>query len=769
MLTAPETAADEARRAEPLAKALPGRQAQRAGLAATAWLQGEAHFRLDDLVGAAPLIDKAFALSQQAAPGSKLQADVLLTRGSINAKQLKVAAALADFQEAHRLFSRHRDARREAISLICMANLYFDAKDYETALRYLNEALQAHHADPGLALAIHNTRGVVLQDQNRLAAAAAAFREALRHARALKSTAMEGVFLRNLARNQLLAGQVGQAERSIDVARRASSGTPEDRTQLDILTAQTLLQRGRPAEAGKLVDRALAGLDTTTTDGRFRYAHLTAVSAYRTLGRPDKALGHLEALKRLDDQAVKLATETSTALMAARFNSANQNAKIERLRDAERLRVARDALQRAETERTLFLIGGGATAVVIILLLIGLVTIRRSRDRERAAKDDLAVTNGALGKALAAKTEFLATTSHEIRTPLNGILGMTQVMLADRTMAAPMRDRLTVVHGAGMTMRALVDDILDVAKMETGNLWLERAPFDLPACVGEATTMWAEQARDKGLAFAIDLSRCPARVEGDMARVRQILFNLLSNAVKFTGSGSIKLTVEASDLGVCLTVVDTGVGIDPDKQGEIFESFRQADTSTTRRFGGTGLGLSICRSLAQAMDGAIALTSRPGEGSTFTVDLPLPTLAAETAPVTTACPTLLIVDRNPITRAMLRTLFARHVGSVVFAGTIDEAEERLASHDVCQLLIDDATARAEGEAGAFLSRLIVAAGGKPVTLLWPVAAEQERAELLALGLARVVGKPVTGTALVQALFPVGSQQADAIPLVSQAA
>jgi CheY-like chemotaxis protein/anti-sigma regulatory factor (Ser/Thr protein kinase) len=393
--------------------------------------------------------------------------------------------------------------------------------------------------------------------------------------------------------------------------------------------------------------------------------------------------------------------------------------------------------------------------------------IRRSRDQVRAANADLAVTNSALSKALAAKTEFLATTSHEIRTPLNGILGMTQVMLTDRSLAPATRDRLTVVHGAGMTMRALVDDILDVAKMETGNLGLEVAPFDLRTMLEEASRMWAEQASAKGLTFKIELDQCPGRVEGDVARVRQIVFNLLSNACKFTSQGSVTLSAEAGDTGVLIRVADTGIGIAPEQHQAVFESFRQADASTTRQFGGTGLGLSICRNLARAMDGEVTLASKPGEGSTFTVALPLP--AATSAPVC-AAPSeggaILVIDRNPIVRAMMRTLLTPHAAKVVFAGTAAEAAECLAAGGIARVLIDDATARADADPRGFVAQVVASADGALLALLWPKGEELEGTALLELGIGLLIPKPITGAALVQQLFPTepaAEQQSSLVP------
>ncbi|WP_375391197.1 ATP-binding protein [uncultured Sphingomonas sp.] len=748
----------------PLTAALSDTRSRQAGVAMLLWLQSEAWFRLDDLQRAAPLAERALALARAAAPRTKLEADILLTRGSIAGKRLQAAQALADFQAAHRLFHALGIQRSEAISLICLANLYVDAKDYTRALVYLEQALEAYHTDPGLAFAIYNIRGLAYQEQAQYGRANVEFREALRYAREVKSPAVQAQYLRNIARNHLLAGQLAQADAVIARARVLPGEARDDIKQLDAVAAQAALQHGRIVEAGQLIDRAFEGVDLSRTDLPFREAHQTAVAVYRAEGRSDEALVHLEALKRLDDQATKLATQTNTALMAARFDSVNQEARISRLK-------LEDRLQHAETERTLWLDAAGTTGTVIVLLLIGLVTIRRSRDQVRAANADLAVSNGALGKALAAKTEFLATTSHEIRTPLNGILGMTQVMLADRTLPSPTRDRLTVVQGAGLTMRALVDDILDIAKMETGNLSVERAPFDLRAVLDDASRMWAEQARGKGIAFTIDLERCPARVEGDAARVRQIVFNLLSNALKFTAAGSVSLIAGEEDGGVRIAVADTGIGIAPDQQETVFESFRQADTSTTRRFGGTGLGLSICRSLAQAMGGEISLRSTLGAGSTFAVTLPLRALPpAPLCEASAGCETLLVLDRNPITRAMFKTLFAPHVTAVTFAGSVDEAAPCLDAGNICAILADEATARADADPIGFVAALAARSAGAPISLLWSAAAaETERETLLRHGAGQVIVKPVTGAKLAALIFRQKGDGDSTSPLVSEAA
>jgi len=399
--------------------------------------------------------------------------------------------------------------------------------------------------------------------------------------------------------------------------------------------------------------------------------------------------------------------------------------------------------------------------VVVLLLTFGLLTIRRSRNQVRAANIDLAATNTALGKALAAKTEFLATTSHEIRTPLNGILGMTQVMLADRALDAGMRDRIEVVHGAGVSMRALVDDILDVAKMETGNMTIEHVPFDLKATLREVSRMWEEQARARGIAFMLDLADCPERIEGDAARLRQIIFNLLSNALKFTENGSISGRASATDDAehpkLVIEISDTGIGIASDKHEIIFESFRQVDAGTTRKFGGTGLGLAICRNLARAMGGDVTVRSEAEKGAVFTLELPLvrAEAMAEGAEEQARPRALLILDRNPITRSMLRAILEARAGAVVFAGSVDEAIGLICAGGVGRLLIDDATIKAGDDVPAALAILAGAArpAGTASALLWPAPDEDQRAAFLAAGIDMVIAKPIAGAALAEMLYP----------------
>ena len=773
MLVDPVKTVAEASEAEQVARSLdPSRQG--VALATARWLQGEAWLRLNNPGKAGPLIESANDAVAASHTVTKLNGDVLLSRGGYHTAIASVAAALSDYQNAFRIYHRIGETRSQAIALLSIAGLYQDAKDYSNALRYYQQARDIYNGDPALLVSIYNNQGDALKELGRFAESEAQFRHALALARTMKSPVLEAQILRNIAREQLLAGRLDAADQTVrEVAGVAGADDPASRNQYFAVAAQAALQRGDLDRAKTLIMRSFDGVDLTQTTLSYRANHQTAYQVFQKLGDSAAALVHLTALKRLDDEATKLAASTNTALMAARFDFANQELRISRLQAEDARRKLDYERARARTQR--FIFAGVATATVIIISMLGfgLVTIRRSRDQVRAANVDLEASNTALAKALAAKTEFLATTSHEIRTPLNGILGMTQVMLADRSLAEPVRERIGVVHSAGTTMRALVDDILDVAKMEAGNMTVEHVAMDLRATLRDVSRLWQEQARGRGIAFALDLADCPEWAMGDPGRLRQVVFNLLSNALKFTEQGSIGMRAYATDDRLRIAVSDTGIGIPADKLDVIFESFRQADGGTTRKFGGTGLGLAICRNLARAMGGDVAVESEEGKGTMFLVDLPLERAEAPEAPCGSPenpC-ALLILDRNPITRAMLRTVLRPRAGTALVAGTIEEAVDILSGGSAETLLVDDNIVRSLDTPEPAVRQLAAAARAANVepVMLWTKPTAEDLAMLSAAGFARVVEKPITGAALADTLYSKINDASNLVHLVSDAA
>ncbi|MCW2245375.1 PAS domain S-box-containing protein [Azospirillum fermentarium] len=314
--------------------------------------------------------------------------------------------------------------------------------------------------------------------------------------------------------------------------------------------------------------------------------------------------------------------------------------------------------------------------------------------------------------AARSKSEFLATMSHEIRTPMNGVLGMLE-LIALTPLNGEQTTLLTTVRDSAMALLRIIDDILDLSKIEAGKLDLEEMPLAPLDLVEGVADLLAPQAQHKHLMMVCDVDpEIPARVLGDPGRLRQILFNLTGNAIKFTESGRVVLRLRAvrgaprGRVRLTFEVEDTGIGISPAGQARLFQPFSQADSSTTRRFGGTGLGLAICTRLVEMMGGQIGVQSSPGRGSTFwfAVDLPLAAREEEGGGVPDlAGITVLLADEDPAERTVL-TRMLQGAGAVV--ADADSAEEALDLFDLAAPDLLMVSAGLPGEHGPGLDMLM---------------------------------------------------------------
>jgi signal transduction histidine kinase/ActR/RegA family two-component response regulator len=387
--------------------------------------------------------------------------------------------------------------------------------------------------------------------------------------------------------------------------------------------------------------------------------------------------------------------------------------------------------------------------------------------------EDLMEARDAANAANIAKSQFLANMSHEIRTPLNGVLAMAEVM--DRgDLSSVQREHLTVVRQSGEQLLAVLNDVLDLSKIEAGKLELTEQDFDIERVAQAVRDGFSAIAQDKDLAFEVEVAPEAAGVwYGDADRLRQILANLVSNAVKFTNEGRVSARFEAADAGgLRLSVTDTGIGIPQAKIITLFEKFTQVDSSTTRQYGGTGLGLAICRELAQLMGGLVSVMSQEGVGSTFIVELPFQrgvsvTAAAAQAPSIDMQPRnvrVLAAEDNIVNQKVLKAIVEPMDVELVMVGDGKAAIDAWRGGGFDVILMDIQMPVMDGIAAAKVIRDAERAerlARTPILALTANALVHQVEEYLAAGMDGHVAKPIEISKLYEAMSRVLSDPADA--------
>lgn len=379
-------------------------------------------------------------------------------------------------------------------------------------------------------------------------------------------------------------------------------------------------------------------------------------------------------------------------------------------------------------------------------------------------EEDLHRARNEAEAAAEAKSEFLANMSHEIRTPLNGVLGLSS-LLEDKTLPDSVREVGKLVRTSGEMLRRVLDDVLDFSKIESGKLELEEEPFSLRESLEWSLGIYRKAVSDKHLELKLTIADAvPEYVVGDATRLRQVVTNLVSNAVKFTEHGSIEISVaveeEKQDIGatrLSIAVSDTGIGIPGDRIGRLFQSFSQADASTSRRFGGTGLGLAICKRLVEIMGGEISARSTPGAGTTLSFAIPVGVAAFKDPPrskarTLTEPKQVLVVEDNVINRVVIQRMLEKlgHRADLVTDG--DAAIQRVLAMEYDLLLMDVNMPGLDGlQTTRQIRGLPAPHANVPIIALTASAMMNDRRNCLDAGMNDYLSKPICIEALQLAI------------------
>lgn len=611
------------------------------------------------------------------------------------------------------LFESIHDSKGIANECTNIGLIYQYEKNYSQAERYFRKAQKLSkeiHYENGTANALNNL-GINYLEAHRYNEALSCFEEVLQ------------IDLKNGVQSDIAASynNVGVCytgkkmyPRALEYLDRAEQIKTAEKNYISLANtynnkAEALTKLQRYDEARSYLDRAIALADQYHFKSSYQESFYNYYELFKSRGQFDKALDYYQRYIGIRDSMSMSENKLLIARLESQYDLDHANAEL----------LAKST--QVENERNIIRVAIGAGIVLLILAAVLFINLQTKHRLNRALKKgqqeisyqnellkrknaEVEKARAAAEEAAKAKSQFLSVMSHEIRTPLNAIIGVSN-LLSSEDPKPDQVENLNVLKISSQNLLVLINDILDLSKLDAGKIELEKIDFNLISLLNNARDMFLLRAKEKGLDLHLSIdAKLPALVKGDPLRLNQVLTNLLSNAVKFTEEGSIRIDVQTKGIArnwyrVEFSVTDTGIGIDPQNQAHIFESFSQAEYSTTRRYGGTGLGLSICKKLLEMSKSDLTLESTPGKGSRFSFILAFEKGAAlqelgEMHPEQEADISklkgkrVLIAEDNPV-NVMVLTQFLKKWGMVKdVAGNGLETIEKLKQQSYDLILMD---------------------------------------------------------------------------------
>ncbi|WP_440054694.1 tetratricopeptide repeat protein [Pseudoalteromonas sp. T1lg65] len=674
-------------------------------------------------------------------------------------KKNTLQRSLAHFVEADEIYQKYGDEQDKADILLNLAGVYMKQGDFPNAEKMLNTAATAFtKLNDGYSLALsQSTLGVLYTSTSRHEQARESYRKSISYFESTNDLFHLSSDYTNLARLNFSGNDLENAEKAANFAFYYAE---KIQSPPNILGAKTILARVAFAKGELALSKSLAeeGLALSKELGSKEDTFVLL----GMLGLIEAASGNFEqAQKYLTKQITHEQKRLNLGVMKelkeyrAKYEASELSREVESLKQEQRLQ----AVKEQQKMQMLSLV-----AVLILLSVITTFAIYR-RSIERKAKLELSEkvavrtaelqkTADELREAHNIKSRFLANMSHEIRTPLTAIIGHTEDLLSNEPLSTVASSGLQVIQNQGIHLKELVNDILDLSRIEAHKLTLEPADFLVATLMGDLRSMFHQAALQKGLEFRVE-NYLPdgVSVKLDFVRVKQILINLLSNAIKFTSSGYVAISVSEHKSGLQFTVTDTGIGIDRQQVNRIFEYFQQADNSITRRFGGSGLGLSLSHQLAEMMCGQIGVSSELGVGSEFSFYVPCNLLLAETtveelqinSDTGLFCGEVLLVEDHPDNRQLFTRMLERLGVKVLAVDNGAAAVERCLSDFPDLVLMDIQMPKMDGVEAL---RIIREAGyDGPVYALTANVLAHEIKKYMDAGFTGHIGKPVNSQEL----------------------